>query len=307
MSKTGRLESVLAAGGFAVTAEITPPLTADPDELMKRALPLRGLADAVNVTDGASARIGLSPLAASAILARNGIEPVVQFTCRDRNRLALQGDLLGAAALGVHNVLILGGDDPKAGDQPEAKPVFDLDSKTLIATAHAMQAEGKLPSGREIVGRPRFFLGCADSPIDPPPNWRPTGLAAKVEAGARFVQTQFCFDAGVIRRYAQRLIDAGLGGRVALLIGIGPLASAKGARWMRENLFGTILPDALIARLEGAADQPAEGARICLDLMSELADIPGVHGVHLMAPRNVSALSGVIAEWRKNGAVRRRA
>jgi methylenetetrahydrofolate reductase (NADPH) len=298
MAAMGRLETVLATGGFAVTAEITPPLSADPGELLKRANPLKGLADAVNVTDGANARIAMSPLAAAAILVSNGIEPVVQFTCRDRNRLALQADLLGAAALGVRNFLMLGGDDPKVGDQPDAKPVFDLDSRALIATAQQMQAEGKLPSGREITGRPRFFLGCADTPIDPAPGWQPKSLAAKVEAGARFVQTQFCFDAGVARRYAARLVDAGLAERAAVLIGIGPLSSARGARWMRENLFGTIIPDSVIARLEGAEDQAAEGLTVCLDLMSEFAATPGIAGVHLMAPRNPSVLRGVIEAWR---------
>jgi methylenetetrahydrofolate reductase (NADPH) len=306
MPEAGRLESVLAAGEFAVTAEITPPLSADPGELLKRADPLKGLADAVNVTDGASARIAMSPLAAAAILAQHGIEPVVQFTCRDRNRLALQADLLGAAALGVRNYLMLGGDDPKVGDQPETKPVFDLDSRSLIATAQQMQAEGKLPSGREIVGRPRFFLGCADTPVDPGPEWQPKSLAAKIDAGARFVQTQFCFDVGIARRWAARLIDAGLENRAAVLIGIGPLASARGARWMRENLFGTIIPDSLIERLEGAQDQAAEGQRICLDLMRELSDVRGVAGVHLMAPRNPSVLRGIIETWRATAPVPRK-
>jgi methylenetetrahydrofolate reductase (NADPH) len=303
----GRLETVLATGGFAVTAEITPPLSSDPEELLKRATPLKGLADAVNVTDGANARIAMAPLAAAAILARSGIEPVVQFTCRDRNRLALQADLLGAAALGIRNYLMLGGDDPKVGDQPETKPVFDLDSRALLATAQQMQTEGKLPSGRDISGKPRFFLGCADMPVDPAPEWQPKSLAAKVEAGARFVQTQFCFDAGVARRYAARLVDAGLDKRASVLIGIGPVASARGARWMRENLFGTIMPDSLIARLEGAADQASEGLQVCLDLMSELSEVPGIAGVHLMAPRNPSALRGVIEAWRARAPSAKRA
>jgi methylenetetrahydrofolate reductase (NADPH) len=306
MPDAGRLESVLAAGGFAVTAEITPPLSAEPEELLKRANPLKGFADAVNVTDGASARISMSPLAAAAILVQHGIEPVVQFTCRDRNRLALQADLLGAAALGVKNYLMLGGDDPKVGDQPETKAVFDLDSRALIATAQQMQAEGKLPSGREIVGRPRFFLGAADMPVDPQPGWTPKSLAAKVEAGARFVQTQFCFDVGIVRRYAAKLIDAGLDKRAAVLIGVGPLSGARGARWMRENLFGTIIPDSVIARLEGAADQAAEGRKVCLDLMAELGDVPGIAGVHLMAPRDSSVLRGIIEDWRKTAPSARR-
>src|SRR5438874_12823539 len=174
----------LQSGDFVVTAEITPPVSTDPAEFISRALPLKGLATAVNVTDGAGAKVHLSSLAAAHFLVQNGIEPIFQMTCRDRNRLALQGDILGAEALGIRNMLMLAGDDPKVGDQPDAKPVFDLDSKTLLAMADRMRREHKLPSGTPIAGKLCIVLGAADVPIDPPPGWEPKSLRAKMEAGA---------------------------------------------------------------------------------------------------------------------------
>ena len=242
-----------------MTAEIAPPASGDPQALLARALPLRGLADAVNVTDGAQARASMSALAAAAILAQNGIEPILQMSCRDRNRIALQSDLLGASALGIRNLLMLRGDDPTAGDQPDTKPVFDLDTEALVATAVAMRDRGELPSGRALLDRPDFFIGATDAPLDPPPGWKPDKLKAKVEAGVQFVQTQFCMDVDVLKRYLQRLDDEGLGGRLSILVGIAPLASAQSAIWMRENLFGVIIADAIVTR-HGAGDG-AEGGR----------------------------------------------
>src|SRR5262252_7899195 len=162
------LQARLQAGDFVVTAEITPPVSTDPAEFLSRALPLKGLATAVNVTDGAGAKVHLSSLAAAHFLVSSGIEPIFQMTCRDRNRLALQGDLIGAAALGIHNILVLAGDDPKVGDQPEAKAVFDLNSRELMMLAASMRAEHKLPSGTEIKGKLDFVIGAADVPVDPP-------------------------------------------------------------------------------------------------------------------------------------------
>src|SRR5262245_50189457 len=189
-----RLKDLLRARQFVITAELAPPASFDAGDLIAKAAPLKRLADAVNVTDGASARAHLSAPIAAAILAREAIEPILQLTCRDRNRIALQGDLMGAAASGVHNVLLLTGDDPKAGDQPETKAVFDVDSTTLTKMARDLRDKGELPSGRKVSGRADFFLGAADAPIDPPPAWRPDKLAAKVAAGAEFAQTQFCMD-----------------------------------------------------------------------------------------------------------------
>ena len=292
------LQDKLGANRFVITAEVTPPVTADRNEFLAKALPLKGVADAVNITDGAGARPHLGAVTAAAMLVAVGIEPILQFTCRDRNRIALQSDLLSAAASGVHNLLMLRGDDPSAGDQPGAMPVFDLDPRTLLETARRLRDSGELPSGRKIGGRADFFLGGADNPIDPSPGWQPKGLQAKIDAGAQFVQTQFCMDAGVVRRYMARLAEHGLTGRMSMLIGIAPLRSAKSARWIKEKLFGAIIPDAVVARMESALDPLAEGRRICLDLVHELADVPHVAGVHIMAPGNDAAVPEIITAAR---------
>jgi len=288
------LQSRLRAGEFVFTAEITPPVSTDPAEFLKRALPLKGLATAVNVTDGAGAKVHLSSLAAAHFLVQSGIEPIFQMTCRDRNRLALQGDILGAASLGIHNILILGGDDPKVGDQPEAKAVHDLDSKGLLAMAHAMRTEKKLPPGTPIGGSLNIFLGVADIPADPAPDWQPKGLQAKAAAGADFVQTQFCMDIEVIKRYSSRVREVGV--TLPILIGVAPIPSAKSARWMREKLFGTRIPDAIVERLEKSANPKAEGRKICVELLQELAEVPGIAGAHVMAPMNFSEIPATIEE-----------
>jgi len=289
----------LAAGRFVITAEVTPPVSFDRADLLAKALPLKGLADAVNLTDGAGARPHMSALTAAAILVQEGIEPILQFTCRDRNRIALQSDLIAAAASGVRNLLMLRGDDPSAGDQPDAKAVFDLDARGLLETARILRDKGELPTSRKVTGRAEFFLGGADNPIDPPPGWEPKGLAGKIAAGAQFVQTQFCMDAGVVRRYLARLAEHGIKD-LSILIGIAPLRSARSALWMKEKLFGTIIPNALVARMEAASDPTAEGRAICIELIGELSNIAGVAGVHIMAPNNDAAAPAVIAEARKS-------
>src|SRR5215467_2695729 len=194
----GTLRERLRQGHFVMTAELVPPLSCDAEEFLNKAAPLKGLADAVNVTDGAGARAHMSALAGASLLLQAGIEPILQMTCRDMNRLALQSEMMGAAALGIRNLLLLSGDDPKTGDQPDTKPVFDVDSPTLIETARRLRDDGKLPTGREVAGKAAFFLGAADTPIEPPAGWQPKGLAAKVAAGAQFVQTQFCMDAALL-------------------------------------------------------------------------------------------------------------
>jgi methylenetetrahydrofolate reductase (NADPH) len=292
------LQAKLRANRFVITAEVTPPVSADRNEFLAKALPLKGLADAVNVTDGAGARPHLGAVTAATMLVEAGIEPVLQLTCRDRNRIALQSDLLSAAATGVRNLLMIRGDDPSAGDQPDAKPVFDLDPRSLLETARQLRDTGELPSGRKISGRADFFLGGADNPVDPKPGWEPKGLQAKIDAGAQFVQTQFCMDAGVVRRYMARLAEYGATKELSLIIGIVPLRSAKSARWIKEKLFGAIIPDAIVARMESAGDPAAEGRRICLDLVAELAGIPHVAGVHIMAPGKESAVPDIIAAAR---------
>jgi len=292
----GRLEAALRAVHFVMTAETSPPDAGTAAPVLERAGCLKGLADAVNVTDGAGARAHMSALAAAAILAQHGIEPVLQFTVRDRNRMALQSDLLGASALGVPNILCLHGDDVKKGDQPETKPVYDIDSRELMRIARRLRDEGSFPSGRIVDPRPGLFIGAADAPVDPKPGWKPDGLLAKIESGADFVQTQFAFDLPLLRRYLAALADHGIPDRLFIIVGVGPLASAKSARWMNEHLFGVHVPEPLIARLEGAQDQRAEGRRICVELLQELAEIKGVAGAHLMAPRQEQACADAIAE-----------
>ena len=293
-SRTNRLRERLQAGRFVVTAEIVPPAACDRAALDPKIVSLKGMADAVNVTDGAGARAHMGSLGAAVLLREAGIEPILQLTCRDRNRLALQSDLLAAAALGIENLLLLRGDDPSAGDQPEAKPVFDLDSLTLTAVARDLRDRQKLMSGQSVTGRANFFIGAADAPIDPPAGWKPDRLKAKIDAGAQFAQTQFCMDANVARRYAQCLAANGLGA-FRLLIGIVPLRSARSARWIREKLPGSIIPDPVIARLERTSDPVGEGRRICSEMVEELSETPGVAGVHIMAPGNDAGLAEAVS------------
>jgi methylenetetrahydrofolate reductase (NADPH) len=294
---SSNLQARLAAGAFVLTAEVTPPLSTRPQDLLAKAAPLKGLADAVNVTDGASARAHMDSVVAAFLLKQDGTEPILQLTARDRNRIALQSALVGAAALGVVNVMFLTGDDPKQGDQPDAKPVFDLDSSGLARTAASIRDQHALPHGREVAGEAPFFIGVSDAPVDPKPDWVPAGLKRKIEAGGQFAQTQFCMDTAVLRRYLTRLREHGV--ELPLLIGVAPLASAKSARWIQQNLFGSIIPDAMIERLEAAAKPKAEGRRICIELIQELAEIPGVAGAHVMAPLNESALPEVLAGARE--------
>ncbi|MEJ2432742.1 MAG: methylenetetrahydrofolate reductase [Pseudolabrys sp.] len=292
-------EDKLRAGRFVLTAEVTPPVSADRNELLAKAGLLKGLADAVNVTDGAGARPHLGAVTAAGMLVEAGIEPVLQLTCRDRNRIALQSDLISAAASGVRNLLVLRGDDPSAGDQPEAKPVFDIDSRQLLETARRLRDAGELPAGRKVSGACDFFLGAADNPIDPPAGWEPKGLAAKRAAGAQFVQTQFCMDAGVVRRYMARLAEHGLAEKLSVIIGIVPLRSAKSARWIKDKLYGAIIPDETIARMEAVGDPAAEGRRICFEMVRAFSEIPHVAGAHIMAPGNESAVPDIIAAARE--------
>ena len=288
------LRDKLTAGKFVMTAEVTPPLSADPNDLLAKALPLKGYADAVNVTDGASARAHLDSLISAIILKQNGIEPILQITCRDRNRIALQSELVGAAAMGIQNILFLTGDDPKKGDQPDAKPVFDYDSSTLTSVAAHIRDKGELPHGRKVGGKCDFWIGVADAPSDPKPDWEPKSLLKKIESGGQFAQTQFCMDVDVVGRYMARLAQFGVTDKLKFLIGVAPPASAKSVRWMKENLFGTVIPDWVVDRMDQAADPKAEGQKICVEVTKELAKIKGVAGVHIMAPLNEGAIPGVI-------------
>ncbi len=279
-----------------MTAEIVPPLAASKTQLLKEAELLRGLVDGINVTDGAGASTTMSSFSAAALLAADGHEPVLQVTCRDRNRIALTADLIGAAAHGCYNLLMLMGDDPAKGDQPEAKPVFDLDSRQLMQIATALREEGVLPSGKTIIDPPPFFVGAADMPIDPPDDWKPEALQAKISSGAQFAQTQFCFEPEVAHRYISRLREEGITDQIGVLLGIGPIVSAKSAQWMNNNLYGVTIPEATIKRLEQATDAKAEGRKICAELIQQYREIPGLAGVHIMAPAQKSdAIAEAIA------------
>jgi len=248
------LKERLHQGEFAITAEVVPPRSAGPDALLEEAELLRGLVDAINLTDGAGATTTMSSAAAAAILVANDLEPVWQITCRDRNRLALNGDILGAAAQGIENVLILTGDDPSGGDQPDAKPVFDLNSAQVITLMRDMRDQGILSTGKKILESPDFLLGAAEMPTDPTPDWQPHSIMKKIEAGAQFAQTQFCFDADIASRYIHRLVDEGITEKLGILLGVGPIASAKSARWMNDNLYGVEVPEVIIDRIEAAGD-----------------------------------------------------
>ena len=295
-SAPSKLAQILSAGHFAITAETSPPDAASAQAVLDRVDCLRGLADAVNVTDGASARVHMSALAAAAIMAQNGIEPVLQMTTRDRNRLALQGDVVGAAALGIHNFLCLTGDKMAAGDQPDVAEVFEVDSGELMRQMRDMRDLGTFPSGRQIDPPPALFLGAAEMPAEPGDNWPAARLQAKIDNGTQFFQTQYCFDLDKVKIYCRALVDGGFTEKAHFLIGIGPLASAKSARWMNENLFGVHVPDSIIRRLEGADDQRAEGRAICAELLQGFSEIEGCAGAHLMAPHGEAGCAQVIAE-----------
>jgi len=290
----GRLERVLRAGKFAVTAELSPPDTADAEEVVIRARVFDGYVDALNATDGSGANCHMSSVGVCSVLTRAGYAMVMQISCRDRNRIAVQGDVLGAAAMGVSNVLCLTGDGVQAGDQPEAKPVFDMDCMSLLNIVRTMRDESRFMSGRELSAPPRVFIGAAANPFMPPIDFRPLRLQKKVEAGAQFVQTQYCYDIERLHDYMKKVRDLGLHEKVFVLIGVGPLASARAANWIREHVPGVHIPDTIIDRLKGAEKQKSEGKKICIELIQQIREIEGVHGVHVMAYRQEEAVAEII-------------
>ena len=295
-SSRGRLERVLRRGEFAVTAELNPPDSADPEDVYDRVAPFDGWVDAVNAVDASGANCHMSSVGICALLTRMGYAPVLQVACRDRNRIAIQGDLLGAAAMGVANILCLTGDGVQAGDQPGAFPVFDLDSISLLETARSMRDEARFLSGRKITSPPHIFLGAAANPFAPPYEFRPLRLAKKIQAGAQFVQTQYCFDVPLFRQFMAQVRDHNLHQECFILVGVGPLASAKAAKWIRSNVPGIHIPDAIVARLEGAKDQKQEGKKICIEIMQETKEIEGVAGVHVMAYRQEELVAEIVHE-----------
>jgi len=290
----GRLERVLRAGGFAITAELEPPDSADPEEVYRRARVFDGWVDAINATDGSGANCHMSSLAVCSLLTRVGYSPVMQISCRDKNRIAIQGDILGGAAMGVCNMLCLTGDGVQAGDHPQAKPVFDLDCVSLLEIGRGMRDEQRFQSGRKLTFAPRVFLGAAANPFSLPFEWRAERLAKKVAAGAQFVQTQYCYDVPRLREFLKRVEELGLRGQVFVLVGVGPLRSAKSGEWMRTNVPGVRIPDAVLKRLAGAQNQAAEGRKVCIEIIQEVREIKGVSGIHMMAYRQEDSVPEII-------------
>lgn len=295
-SSRGRLERVLRRGEFAVTTELNPPDSADPEDVYERARVFDGWVDAINAVDASGANCHMSSVGICALLTRMGYAPVMQIACRDKNRIAIQGDVLGAAAMGVANILCLTGDGVQCGDQPGAKPVFDLDSMSLLETVRTMRDESKFLSGRKLSSPPKVFLGAAVNPFVPPHDFRPLHLKKKIEAGAQFVQSQYCYDVPMLREFMKRVRDLGLHEQCFILIGVGPLASARTAKWMRSNVPGVHIPDSVIARIEGAKDQKAEGKRLCIDIINEVKEIEGVRGIHVMAYRQEEYVAEIVSE-----------
>ncbi len=293
-SSGGRLERLLRAGVFAVTAELNPPDSADPNDVYTQARVYDGYIDAMNATDGSGANCHMSSVAVCALLRRKGYAPVMQVACRDRNRIAIQGDVLGGAAMGVCNILCLSGDSVEVGDEPEAKPVFDLDSISLLETIRLMRDQSKLLTGRKLTSPPRVFLGAAANPFSEPVDFQPIRLIKKVAAGAEFFQTQYCFDLALFKNFIHRVRDFGLLEHAFILAGVGPPASARAARWMRSHVPGVHIPDKIITRLEGARDQKKEGLNICIELIQQLQEIEGVHGVHIMAYRQEESVAEIV-------------
>jgi methylenetetrahydrofolate reductase (NADPH) len=273
---------MLAAGHFAVTTECGPPQGAAPDAILEKGKLLDPVADGLNTTDNQTAVVRLSSMASAALLTQIGAEPVMQMVTRDRNRLALQADLLGAAALGIQNVLCLTGDHQSFGGR-SAQGVFDLDSMHLLHAARLMRDEGRLLDGTILDSRPNLFLGAAANPFAHPFKMRIIRLAKKIQAGAQFIQTQCVFNRALFEKWLNAAEAEGLTERVRILAGVTPLKSVRMARYMKDRVAGIDLPEELIQRMEGASDPAAEGIRMAVETIDWLKNLKGVAGVHLMA------------------------
>jgi methylenetetrahydrofolate reductase (NADPH) len=280
-----RLKKILSMGHFAVTAECGPPKGADPGVIRKKGEVLKGFADSVNVTDNQTGVVRLSSLASCVILREEGLDPVLQMVTRDRNRIALQSDVLGASALGIRNILCLSGDHQSLGNQPEAKGVFDLDSMQLIQTVREMRDKGVIIGGDQLASVPDLFIGAVENPFGDPQRYRVMRLAKKVRAGAEFIQTQCVYNLQRFREFMAEVCDRGLDGQVAILGGVTPLKSARMAEYMAKNVAGMDIPEAVIERMKAvpAKEQRQEGIRIAVETIETLKGIKGVRGVHIMA------------------------
>jgi methylenetetrahydrofolate reductase (NADPH) len=279
------IERILTGGGFVVTSECGPPRGADPEVIRKKGELLRGVVDGVNVTDNQTSVVRMSSLSACAILKGMGLEPILQMVCRDRNRIALQSDLLGAAALGINNVLCLSGDHQKFGDHPQGKNVYDIDSVQLIQTVICLRDEGRFLGGEEVKGRPMLFVGAAANPFADPFEIRAARLGKKVKAGCEFIQTQCIYNVERFARWMEMVRERGLHERCGILAGVTPFKSAGMANYMKKNVPGMDIPDEMIGRMKGVPKekQAEEGIRICVETIERLREMPGVRGIHIMA------------------------
>jgi len=285
MTSDSRLEKILEQGAFAVTSECGPPRGADPEVISKKGELIKSAVDAVNVTDNQTSVVRMSSFSSCVLLTRLGINPVLQMVTRDRNRIAIQSDILGASALGINNILCLSGDHQKFGDHAAAKNVYDVDSINLIQTVKYMRDEGKFLGGDEIKGVPRFFIGAAANPFADPFEFRVVRLAKKVAAGAQFIQTQCIYNLDRFKEWMEQVRDRGLHEKVHILGGVTPMKSLGMANYMKKMVPGMDVPDELIARIKGVDKEKRaeEGIKICIETIQELKEIEGVHGVHIMA------------------------
>jgi len=285
MKASSRLQEILSNGEFAVTAECGPPRGANPEVIRKKGELLKGWVDAVNVTDNQTAIVRMSSIAACAHLLQMGLEPVMQMVTRDRNRIALQSDIMGAYSLGIKNILCLSGDHQSFGSQPDALNVFDIDSMNLIRTVQTMREDGKDMSGFELNAPPSMFIGAAANPFADPFEYRVIRLAKKIDAGADFIQTQCIYNMDRFKEWMKMAREEGLTEKVHILGGVTPLKSAGMAKFMNNKVAGMDVPEALIDRMAGVPKEKAveEGLKICLETIAELREIEGIHGVHIMA------------------------
>ena len=293
-----KLRKSLDEKKFVFTAETSPPDSGSKTDIFNQVKCLKNLADAINVTDGAGANSHMSALATAAVIAENQIEPILQFTTRDRNRLAIQGDLLGGWALNIPNILCLYGDEVKGGDQPEAKEVRDLDTIGLLKTANDIKINKTYPSGRKIANAPDFFIGGADTPFKIKDDFDGANLFKKIKVGVEFFQTQYAFDEVILERYMGKLNQLGITSKAYFIVGLGIIKSAKSARWMNDNLFGISIPANIINRIENSDNEKEEGTKICIELIEKYKSIEGVSGVHLMGYKQEEDIASVISHFK---------
>ena len=281
-------KDALKTKDFVVTAHVNLGQVPDKDSLLQQADVLRPYVDGVQLTDNPGAQVHMSGLAAGALLVRRGVDPILHMTCRDRNRIALQSDLMGAAALGVTSVLVIRGDRIPDHLKPKVRSVFDTDAKELMAFARRLKDAQEVPLVAD------FLVGATATVFDPEPGWTPVNLTAKCDAGANFVQTQLCFDMDVVRNYVAQLVASKLTHRASFLMALTPLPSAEAARWIKRNVKAALVPSTVIQRMEQATDPEREGIEMCAEMLAELATIPGVSGASLLSLGGLDAIPAVI-------------